>query len=48
MKAMEVIEQIMRDTETSKSELAEFADVGSLSNLSQMFNRADIEFDGRC
>jgi antitoxin component HigA of HigAB toxin-antitoxin module len=43
MTAIEAIETIMSNTETSLGELAEYSDLGSKSNICQMLTRKDLK-----
>lgn len=43
MTATEIIRQLRQDTGTSLSELAEYSNLGTKSNISQMLSRSDLK-----
>lgn len=43
MTAIEIVQDTMRHTDTSLSELAEYADLGSKENVYQMLKRNDLK-----
>lgn len=43
MKAIEIIQKIMSNTNTSLSEIAEYANLGTKENIYQMLKRSDLK-----